>query len=291
MTTGVGMAGVGMAYAFSSPLLTRTEGPLLGTLPPIMKTCTKLLFLALVLSLLVGPRSVAAQVSVLHERVALAPLLERAAERAAELQQGRRPVRRPVDRRDPAPPRTRSFWRTITGVGMAGVGMAYAFSNPQCRVVGELGTEPALSIEVADFTDLGLLAEWYVVFENPRLPIVERRDDVCVLDWTVDMFRGVRLGSALTDTSELDPADVSLAIGLERLGSYSASAKLSDFGVVEETRGSAQAVTRWSSHRLATGISVAAAGVLLATIWSKVPAGIDVDVAPGGARFSKSFSF
>ena len=174
---------------------------------------------------------------------------------------------------------------------MAGVGMAYAFSNPQCRVVGELGTEPALSIEVADFTDLGLLAEWYVVFENPRLPIVERRDDVCVLDWTVDMFRGVRLGSALTDTSELDPADVSLAIGLERLGSYSASAKLSDFGVVEETRGSAQAVTRWSSHRLATGISVAAAGVLLATIWSKVPAGIDVDVAPGGARFSKSFSF
>ena len=174
---------------------------------------------------------------------------------------------------------------------MAGVGMAYAFSNPQCRVVGELGMEPALSIEVADFTDLGLLAEWYVVFENPRLPVVERRDDVCVLDWTVDMFRGVRLGSALTDTSEVDPADVSLAIGLERVGSYSASEQLSDFGVVEETRGSAQAVTRWSPHRLATGISLAAAGVLLATIWSKVPAGIDVAVAPGGARFSKSFSF
>ena len=80
-------------------------------------------------------------------------------------------------------------------------------------------------------------------------------------------------------------------IGRGRLGSYSASEKLGDFGVVEETRGSAQAVTRWSPHRLATGISVAAAGVLLATIWSKVPAGIDVAVAPGGARFSKSFSF
>ena len=174
---------------------------------------------------------------------------------------------------------------------MAGVGMAYAFSNPQCRVAGELGTEPALSVEVADPTVLGVLAEWYVVFENPRLPIAERRDDVCVLDWTVDMFRGLRFGSALTDTSEVDPADVSIGIGRGRLGSYSASEQLGDFGVVEETRGSAQAVTRWSPHRLATGISVAAAGVLLATIWSKVPAGIDVAVAPGGARFSKSFSF
>ena len=105
------------------------------------------------------------------------------------------------------------------------------------------------------------------------------------------MFRGLRFGSALTDTSEVDPADVSIGIGRGRLGSYSASEKLATFGVVEETRGSAQAVTGWSSHRLATGISVAAAGVLLATVWSKVPAGIDVAVAPGGARFSKSFSF
>ena len=256
-----------------------------------MKICTKLLFLALVACLVLGPRSVAAQVSGLHDRVALAPLLERAAERAAELQQGRRPARRPVDRRDPAPPRTRSFWRTITGVGMAGVGVAYAFSNPQCRVVGELGMEPALSIEVADYQAQGVLAEWYVVFENPRLPVVGRRDGVCVLDWTVDMFRGVRFGSALTDTSDVDPADVSIGIGRGRVGSYSASEQLSDFGVVEETRGSAQAVTSWSPHRLATGISVAVAGVLLATIWSKVPAGIDVDVEPGGARFSKSFSF
>ena len=248
------MTGVGMAYAFSSPLLTRTEGPLIGTLPPIMKTCTKLLFLALVLSLVVGPRSVAAQVSGLHERVALAPLLERATERAAELQQGRRPVRRPVDRRDPAPPRTRSFWRTITGVGMAGVGMAYAFSNPQCRVDGELGTEPALSVEVADPTVLGVLAEWYVVFEhNPRLPIAERRGRRLCSRLDGGHVQGtsalittrrccLRFGSALTDTSEVDPADVSIGIGRGRLGSYSASEKLGDFGVVEETRGSAQAV-------------------------------------------------
>ena len=171
-----------------------------------------------------------------------------------------------------------SVWRTRFRIRNAGS-------------TAELGAEPALSVEIADYAGQALLAEWYVVFENPRLPVVERRDDLCVLDWTVDMFRGVRLGSAFTDTSEVDPADVSRVYGLERLGSYSASEKLGDYGVVEETRGSAQGVTRWSSHRLAIGISVAAAGVLLATVWSKVPAGIDVAVAPRGARFSKSFSF
>lgn len=167
----------------------------------------------------------------------------------------------------------RSMARTWIGVGLAAGGAVVALMRQDCRVAGTLSDESAVHISLIN--SAGSVG---VVFDNARQPTATKVDGRCDFDWTVD------------------GTPVLLSIFGDRVGTTTAdkaSELRSDFPEVAETQGSARAEKYRPKGLLYGGLGMAAAGALLAVLWSDVPVMRDVSVSPtrGGVAIGSQIGF
>ena len=116
------------------------------------------------------------------------------------------------------------------------------------------------------------------MFDNARGPTATKANGRCDFDWTVDgtpVLISI-FGDVVGDTE----ADM-------------ASNLRSDYPEVAETQGSARAEKYRPKGLLYGGLGMAAAGALLAVLWSDVPVMRDVSVSPtrGGVAIGSRIGF
>ena len=159
-------------------------------------------------------------------------------------------------------PRQRSMSRTWGGVGMIGAGVVVAFYSQSCRTTGSLAPD------IVDYYGFGIQS---TVAGSGLVPLVT--DGTCGIDFAM---RGTvtQYGLTYLNISERYSEDPSTE-----------AANL--------LRGTAAGKSYYPKGRMYAGLGIAAAGVLLATVWSDLPVVNSLTVAPllGGARVSASLGF
>ena len=143
--------------------------------------------------------------------------------------------------------RRRSMGRTLVGIGLIGAGIATAFYSQDCGTQGSLGDDQSVSDGVRTYT---LAASGLV----PH--VVDGRCDV---DFTV---RGVITGNF----TGIVYANVS--------GRYSSLRDLDVLEIADVLKGSATGRSFYPKGRLYAGLGIAAAGAVLAAMFSEVPVAV-----------------
>ena len=167
----------------------------------------------------------------------------------------------------------RSMARTWIGVGLAAGGAVVALMRQDCRVAGTLSDEAAVHILAVN-----IAGSAGVVFDNARQATATKTDGRCDFDWTVDSTPVLLsiFGDTVYDTSVEQVSDLR-----------------SDFPEVVETQGTARAEKYRPKGLLYGGLGMAAAGALLAVLWSDVPVARDLSVSPtrGGVAIGSRIGF
>ena len=165
------------------------------------------------------------------------------------------------------PIRQRSKGRLWGGVGMMGAGVVIAFYSQSCEATGALASDFVLND--------GLLTT--TLAPSGLGPLV--KDGRCGIDFNIrGTIRGNFTGTVYEDIS----------------GKYSDLADDPDLVAgLNVLRGTADGKAFYPKGRMYAGLGIAAAGALLATMWSDVPVVRNIAVAPlpGGARVTSSFGF
>lgn len=158
---------------------------------------------------------------------------------------------------DPTPRRSQA--RTWSGIGMVGAGLVLAFSgNKECGTTGSLGPGWMQSFLFAS-----------VSISASGLKPVTASGGECVIEFTVDSTLSI-LGEDLTESSQVRVSRHSaLDLSLFPAGDDVPPEVREE--VVESILGTAAAAESRSRGRMAAGLGMAGAGVLLATVFANSP--------------------
>lgn len=155
----------------------------------------------------------------------------------------------------------RSTFRTWSGLGLVGAGLALAFSGKKCRTTGSLGpgyADSSASVSVS-------------VSASDLMPM-QGGGGNCLIEFTLTARADID-GEELVYSELVQLARPEELVGEVILPFFSGPGVPQDVytAFVESVVGSAAAVQHRSRGRLAVGFGVASVGVLLATVLSRVP--------------------
>ena len=192
----------------------------------------------------------------------------------------------------PAAPRAESRWslpRVLLGASVAAGGMWYALSRRDCRLLGGLDTRDVSAgwtVPAAADGATPLFAELHYVYGRAHGAETAWTGSGCSLDWSYER------AELWIDTSVPDRRLTFLDVGSARRQS-TRSGELPD-----ALRRSMQSTLRTEAFRppgsFYTGLAVAGAGVLIASLFGRVSPGeprLEYAVRPSGGEVSVRFEF
>ena len=191
---------------------------------------------------------------------------------------------------EPTPPRGWSTPRLLLGAGLAAFGAYWAVHERRCRGIGALSlASPRPDPSVGASPDSQVLyATLQIGYGNAREPSVTRRGGVCDIDWVFDSQE------IWTDNSipgrPLTYADPDTLQRWTFSTASNAPGPPTD-AILQHLRSTFAAEEYIPKENIYVGIAAAAAGGLVAALFSRTDAPVDVSPLPAGARVSFNFGF